>query len=261
MTVTEETATAEGPSREVGKARRRKEDARLITGRTNWTDNIVLPGMLHLAIVRSPVAHAKISSVDVSAAREAPGVVAAFSGRDFAEEQGSIPCAWPVTPDMVNPGHPSIAVEEVNHVGEAVAVIVARSKTAAQDAVELVDVDYDPLTVILDMEQAVAEEPDLCHDHLESNTSYHFVFDAGEAGTGQNTGEAFADAEVVVSRRFVQQRLIPAFMEPRATVVQPAGDNYTMWSSTQVPHILRLVRAIITGPPEHKLRVIAPDVG
>ena len=109
---------------------------------------MVLPGMLHIAVVRSPVAHAKISNVDVSAAQQAPGVVAVFTGRDFAEEQGSIPCAWPVTPDMVNPGHPSVAVEEVNHVGEAVAVIVARSKTAAQDAVELVDVDYDQLPVV-----------------------------------------------------------------------------------------------------------------
>ncbi|MCF6506732.1 xanthine dehydrogenase family protein molybdopterin-binding subunit [Blastococcus sp. MG754426] len=251
----------EAPAPEVGKARKRKEDARLITGRTTWTDNMVLPGMLHLAVVRSPVAHAKITSVDVSAAADAPGVVAVFTGRDFAEEQGSIPCAWPVTPDMVNPGHPSLAVEEVNHVGEAVAVIVARSKAAAQDAVELVDVDYDPLPVVLDMEEAVAEQPDLCHDHLSSNESFRFVFDAGEAGTGQNTDEAFANAEVVVSRRFVQQRLIPAFMEPRAAVVQPQGDNYTMWSSTQVPHILRLMLAMITGTPEHKLRVIAPDVG
>jgi carbon-monoxide dehydrogenase large subunit len=260
MTVTEE-RSVEAPAKEVGQARRRKEDARLITGRTQWTDNLVLPGMLHMAIVRSPVAHAKLRNVDLEAARSAPGVIAVFSGRDFAEEQGSIPCAWPVTPDMVNPGHPSLAVEEVNHVGEAVAVIVARSKAAAQDAVELVDVDYDPLPVVLDMEQAVAENPDLCHDHLDSNESFRFVFESGAAGTGQDTDQAFADAEVVVSRRFVQQRLIPAFMEPRSTVVQPQGDNYTMWSATQIPHILRLMLAMVTGTPEHKIRVIAPDVG
>ncbi|MGY1623715.1 xanthine dehydrogenase family protein molybdopterin-binding subunit [Geodermatophilus sp. SYSU D00965] len=260
MTVTED-AAAQAPAKEVGKARRRKEDARLITGRTTWTDNTVLPGMLHISVVRSPVAHAKIGNVDVTAAAQAPGVVAVFTGRDFAEEQGSIPCAWPVTPDMVNPGHPSVAVEEVNHVGEAVAVIVARSKAAAQDAVELVDVDYDPLPVVLDMEEAIGQQPALCHDHLESNQSFHFVFDAGEAGTGSDTEHAFADAEVVVSRRFVQQRLIPAFMEPRSVVVQPQGDNYTMWSATQVPHILRIMLAMVTGVPEHKLRVIAPDVG
>ncbi|MGY1681512.1 xanthine dehydrogenase family protein molybdopterin-binding subunit [Geodermatophilus sp. SYSU D01176] len=260
MTAVED-RTTQAPEREVGKARRRKEDARLITGRTTWTDNMVLPGMLHLAVVRSPVAHAKITAVDVSAAQEAPGVVAVLTGRDVADEQGSIPCAWPVTPDMVNPGHPSIAVDEVNHVGEAVAVIVARSKAAAQDAVELVDVDYDLLPAVLDMEEAVAEGAQLTHDHLESNRSFHFVFESGDAGTGQHTDEAFRDAEVVVSRRFVQQRLIPAFMEPRSVVVQPQGDNYTMWSSTQVPHILRIMLAMVTGVPEHKLRVVAPDVG
>ena len=261
MTAVEDQPGTQAPEREVGKARRRKEDARLITGRTTWTDNMVLPGMLHLAVVRSPVAHAKITAIDVSAAQGAPGVIAVFTGRDLAEEQGSIPCAWPVTPDMVNPGHPSIAVDEVNHVGEAVAVIVARSRTAAADALELVDIDYDVLPPVLDMEEAVAEGAQLTHDHLESNTSYHFVFDAGEAGTGTDTEQAFADAEVVVSRRLINQRLIPAFMEPRSVVVQPQGDNYTMWSATQVPHILRVMLASVTGVPEHKLRIIAPDVG
>ena len=260
MTITENAAEL-APAKEVGQARRRKEDARLITGRTTWTDNMTLPGMLHLAVVRSPVAHAKITSVDLTAAKRAPNVVAVFSGRDFAEEQGSIPCAWPVTPDMVNPGHPSIAVDEVNHVGEAVAIVVARSKAAAQDAVELVDIDYDVLPPVLDMEAAIAEGATLTHDHLESNESFHFVFDAGEVGTGGNTEQAFADADVVVSRRFVQQRLIPAFMEPRSVVVQPQGDNFTLWSSTQVPHILRVMLAMVTGVPEHKLRVVAPDVG
>jgi carbon-monoxide dehydrogenase large subunit len=260
MTITEDAAT-QAPAKEVGRARRRKEDARLITGRTTWTDNMVLPGMLHIAVVRSPVAHAKITNVDVSVAQQAPGIVAVYTGRDFAEEQGSIPCAWPVTPDMVNPGHPSIAVEEVNHVGEAVAVIVARSRSAAADALELVDVDYDLLPPVLDMEEAVKGEADLCHDHIESNTAYHFVFDAGEAGTGADTEQAFADADVVVSRRLVNQRLIPAFMEPRSVVVQPQGDNFTMWSATQIPHVLRVMLAMVTGVPEHKLRIIAPDVG
>jgi carbon-monoxide dehydrogenase large subunit len=260
MTVTENAAEL-APAKEVGQARRRKEDARLITGRTTWTDNMTLPGMLHLAVVRSPVAHATITSVDLTAAQQAPGVIAVYSGRDFADEQGSIPCAWPVTPDMVNPGHPSIAVDQVNHVGEAVAIIVARSKTAAQDAVELVDIDYDVLPPVLDMEEAVKDGADLVHDQLSSNTSYHFVFDAGEAGTGADTDQAFADAEVVVSRRLIQQRLIPAFMEPRSVVVQPQGDNFTMWSATQIPHILRVMLAMVTGVPEHKLRIVAPDVG
>jgi carbon-monoxide dehydrogenase large subunit len=260
MTVTEDAADLT-QAKEVGQARKRKEDARLITGKTTWTDNMVLPGMLHLAVVRSPVAHARITNVDVSAAQDAPNVVAVFTGADLADEQGSIPCAWPVTPDMVNPGHPSIAVTDVNHVGEAVAVIVARSKAAAQDAVELVDVDYDLLPPVLDMEEAVKEGADLVHSHLESNTSYHFPFDSAVVGTGGDVDQAFADAEVVVSRRLVQQRLIPAFMEPRSVVVQPQGDNYTMWSATQIPHILRVMAAMVTGIPEHKLRIVAPDVG
>jgi carbon-monoxide dehydrogenase large subunit len=249
------------PAKEIGQARLRKEDARLITGETQWTDNIVLPGMLHLAMLRSPVAHGRITHLDVSAAKERPGVVAVYTGADFAEEQGSLPCAWPVTPEMVNPGHPSIAVDQVNHVGEAVAIVVARTKVAAADALESIDVDYEPLPVVLDMEQAVQDGSPLVHDSTTSNTSYHFVFDAGEAGTGADTDQAFADAEVTVSRRFVQQRLIPAFMEPRSVVVQPSRDSYTMWSATQIPHILRVMAAMVTGIPEHKLRVIAPDVG
>jgi carbon-monoxide dehydrogenase large subunit len=263
MTVTEDPATTapSAPEKEVGQARRRKEDAHLVTGETTWTDNMVLPGMLHMALVRSPVAHARITSIDVSAALGAPGVVAVLTGQDVAEEQGSIPSAWQVTPDMVNPGHPSLAVDQVNHVGEAVALIVARSRAAATDAIELVDVDYDLLPPVLDVEEAAKEGADLVHSHLSSNTSYHFVFDAGEAGTGSETEQAFADADVVVSRRFVNQRLIPAFMEPRSVVVQPVGDSFTMWSATQIPHILRVMAAMVTGIPEHKLRVIAPDVG
>src|SRR3954469_8470230 len=167
-----------GPAAEIGQPRRRKEDQHLLTGRTTWTDNLTLPGLVHLAILRSPMAHARITALDVTPALSRPGVIAAFSGRDFAETQGSIPCAWPVTPEMVNPGHPSLAVDEVNHVGEAVAVVVARDKAAAQDALELIDIDYDPLPVVLDMEEAVAQEANLCHDHLQSNESFRFIFDA-----------------------------------------------------------------------------------
>jgi aerobic carbon-monoxide dehydrogenase large subunit len=140
-------------------------------------------------------------------------------------------------------------------------VIVARSRSAAADAMELVDIDYEPLPPVLDMEEAVKEGARLVHPNTESNVSFHFVFDGGEAGAADNTDDAFANAEVVVSRRFVNQRLIPAFMEPRSVVVQPQGDSYTMWSATQVPHILRLMLAMTTGIPEHKLRVVAPDVG
>ncbi|HEY2043653.1 MAG TPA: xanthine dehydrogenase family protein molybdopterin-binding subunit [Jatrophihabitans sp.] len=255
------TTLEDRPVTEVGKARKRKEDAHLITGRTTWTDNMTLPGMLHLAILRSPMAHAKITRVDVSGALARTGVVAAFSGQDFAETQGVIPCAWPVTADMVNPGHPSLAVTQVNHVGEAVAVVVARDKYAAQDALEAIDIDYDPLPPVLDMEAALADGAVKVHDHTESNKSYTWAFESGAAGTGGAIDDALREAEVTVKRRFIQQRLIPAFMEPRSTVVQPMGDGVTMWSSTQVPHILRTMLSLTLALPEHKVRVIAPDVG
>jgi aerobic carbon-monoxide dehydrogenase large subunit len=250
-----------GTSGEIGQPRRRKEDRHLLTGATTWTDNLTLPGMLHLAILRSPMAHARISSIDVAPALRRPGVVAAFSGRDFADTQGTIPCAWPVTPDMVNPGHPSLAVDTVNHVGEAVAVIAARDKASAQDALEAIEIDYEPLPVVLDMPSALADGAELVHAHTSSNRSFTWTFESGAAGTGQPIEQALTEAEVTVRRRFIQQRLIPAFMEPRSTVVQPSADGFTMWSATQIPHILRTMLALTLNVPEHKVRVIAPDVG
>ncbi len=259
-TIAERPAAAETP-REIGKPRTRKEDEHFLTGRTSWTDNITLPGMLHLAILRSPMAHAKITSVDVSGAAQRPGVIAAFSGRDFADEQGTIPCAWPVTEDTVNPGHPSIAVDQVNHVGEAVAIVVARDKASAEDALEAIEIDYEPLPVVLDMEAAIAEGAPLVHPNTQSNRSYTWAFESGASGTGQSIDEALSSAEVTVRRRIRQQRLIPAFMEPRSTVVQPNGEGITVWSSTQIPHILRVFAALNFGIPENKVRIIAPDVG
>jgi aerobic carbon-monoxide dehydrogenase large subunit len=253
------TATQERPA-EVGSARRRKEDERLITGRTAWTDNLVLPGMLHMAILRSPLAHARITSIDASAARELPGVVDVFTGADIADVQGSLPCAWPVTEDIVMPNHPPLAVDEVRHAGEPVAVVVARSRAAATDALASIMVDYDELPVVLDMEAALAEGADLVHAGKGTNKSYTWIFDSGEAGSGTSVDESFAKADVVVKRRYRQQRLIPSFMEPRSVVVDP-GDQVTMWSATQIPHILRLMLALVTGTPEQKIRVIAPDVG
>ncbi len=241
------------PAAEVGKARARKEDARLITGQTNWTDNITLPGMVHVSFLRSPHAHARIASVDVSAARGAPGVFAAYSGADFAAEQGSLPCAWPVTPDIVIPEHPAMAVDTVRYGGEIVACVVARDRYAAADALELIDVDYEPLEPVLDMEAALADGA--VQLHAAGNKSFTWPFGNGDIDA------AFRDAPVVVARTYRQQRLIPSAMEPRAVVCAPVGDEYTMWTSTQIPHVLRLMLALVTGIPEHKLRVIAPDVG
>jgi carbon-monoxide dehydrogenase large subunit len=254
------TATAEVGSTEVGKARLRKEDAHLITGRSRFTDNMVLPGMLHLAMVRTPYAHAKITAVDTAAAKASPGVIAVLTGADVAGEQGSLPNAWPITPDQKAPAHPAIAVDEVAFSGEVVACIIARSAAAARDAVELVDVSYDELPVVLDLAQAATDKV-LAHTSLESNRSATWVFDSGEAGTGQPIADALANAEVLIERTFYEQRLIPAFMEPRSTVVDPTGEQITMWSATQIPHILRLMLALTLGIPESKVRVIAPDVG
>jgi carbon-monoxide dehydrogenase large subunit len=245
---------------EVGRARLRKEDAHLITGRSRYTDNITLPGMLHLAMVRSPFAHATITSVDASAAKSSPGVIAVLTGADVAAQQGSLPNAWPITPDQKAPAHPAIAVDEVAFAGEVVACIIARSAAAARDAVELVDVSYVELPVVLDLEEAVKDEV-LAHPGLGTNKSATWVFDSGEAGTGKPIAEALAGAEVLIERTFYQQRLIPSFMEPRSTVVDPTGEQITMWSATQVPHILRLMLALTLGIPESKVRVIAPDVG
>ena len=250
-----ELGTPDG-SRQIGRSRRRKEDARLITGQTRWTDNITLPGLQHLAVLRSPMAHARITRVDVSPALERPGVLAAFSGSDLADELGILPCAWPVTPDMVHPDHHPLATDEVRYVGDAVAVVVARSRYEAADALEAIEVDYEPLPAVLDMEEALKDEV-LVHSDKGTNKSFRWPFDGGDYDAAK------AKADVVVKRRFIQQRLIPAAMEPRGVVVEPiaAANEFTMYTTTQIPHILRVMLAIVTGIPEQKLRVVAPDVG
>ncbi len=254
------TTTEERPAAEIGAPRRRKEDQRLITGRTRWTDNITLPGMLHLTMVRSPVAHGKIASIDTEAAKAAPGVIAVITGADIADEQGSLPCAWPITPDQKAPPHPAVAVDTVNFAGEIVACIVARSPAEARDAVELVDVDYDDLPVVLDM-AAAAQGGELTHPDLGTNVSATWVYDSAEAGTGSDVEAAISSSDIVVERTYRQQRLIPAFMEPRSVVCDPTGEQTTLWSATQIPHILRLMLALTCGISESKVRVIAPDVG
>jgi carbon-monoxide dehydrogenase large subunit len=253
------TATATQP--EVGRARLRKEDARLVTGRTRWTENVTLPGMLHLAILRSPHAHARITRVDISGALNAPNVITAFSGADVAETQGTLACAWPVTEDIVMPTYLPLAVSEVRHMGEPVAVVVARDRASAVDALAAIDVDYEPLPVVLDLEAALAGGAPLVHADAGTNKCYTWVFDSGQAGTGEDVAAVASGAELTIRRRYVQQRLVPASIEPRSVVVDPTGDEWTVWSATQIPHIIRFLLAATTGTPEHKIRVIAPDVG
>jgi carbon-monoxide dehydrogenase large subunit len=261
MTALDETTTA--PAAEIGSPRKRKEDQRLITGRTRYTDNITLPGMLHLGMVRSPLAHATITGIHTDDAKASPGVVAVYTGADLAAAHGSLPNAWPVTPDQKAPEHHAVAVDRVAFAGEIVAVVVARSPREARDATELVEVDYDDLEPVLDLEAAAAGPP-YAHPDLGTNESATWIFDSAEAGTGSDVEAAIDQARgdgVVIERTYRQQRLIPAFMEPRSTVVDPTSEQITMWSATQVPHILRLMLALTCNISESKLRVIAPDVG
>src|SRR5215207_5422140 len=246
MTDTQLTAV-EPTTGEFGKSRTRKEDARLITGRTRWTDNITLPGMLHLALVRSPVAHARITGIDADEARALPGVIAVYTAADLGLAEASLPNAWPVTPDQKAPQAPPLAVDTVHFAGDAVAVVIARDPATARDATELVLVDYDDLPPVLDMEEALAEGATLLHPDLGTNASAHWVFDSGEAGTGGSAKEAIAAAEkdpdaIVVRRRFRQQRLIPAFMEPRSVIVDPAASvklgKPVKWTETRSESLL-----------------------
>jgi len=250
------TDTAQETPTAIGRPIRRKEDARLLTGRTNWTDNIQLPGTLHMALRRSPMAHARITRIDTSAAAAADGVVAVFTGADFPELAGST-CVWPVTDDIKMSHYPAICTDEVRYVGDVVAVVLATEKYLAADAVDKIDVDYEPLPAVVDMEAALAEGAPLVHEAMGTNACYTATLPCGDYAAAK------AEADVVVRRRFVNQRLIPTAMEPRAVVAAPMGmsEEITIWSSTQIPHVLRVLLALLTGVPENNLRVVAPDVG
>jgi carbon-monoxide dehydrogenase large subunit len=213
--------------------------------------------------VRSPFAHATITGIDTSAAKRAPGVLAVLTGEDVKDIQGSLPTAWPITADQKAAPHPSIAVDRVAFAGEIVAVVVARTAAAARDAAELVDVDYDQLPAALDLKEA-AEDTVLAHPDLGTNKSASWQFDSADAGTGTAIDDAIATARtdgILIEREYRQQRLIPAFMEPRSVVADPTGEQLTIWTSTQVPHFVRIFTAAVLGIPESKIRVIAPDVG
>jgi carbon-monoxide dehydrogenase large subunit len=243
----------------IGTRRLRKEDPALLTGEARYTADLVLPGALHLAVVRSPYAHAHIRSIDTEAARNAPGVVAVYTGADLASDWASpMPCAWPVTPDMKNPAHYPIAIDKACYVGDGVAAVVATSDVAARDAAELVIVDYEALAAVTDLEDALSDRV-VIHEDLGTNASYTWELKVGE----EAVEKAFAEAAYTVSERYVQQRLIPMAMEPRAVaaVPQPFGGDITLYSATQVPHILKVMAALTLGIGEHQVRVVAPSVG
>jgi len=238
---------------------RRREDPALLTGEARFVADLAVPGTLHLAMVRSPHALARIVSVDVSAALAMPGVVAAFSGADLRDEWAQpLPCGWPVTADMAQPAHLPVAVDRACYVGDAVAVVVATSEETAHDAADAVTVTYEPLPAVPDPEQAATDQV-IIHPELGTNVAYTWELTPDEAAVDA----AFAAATHVVSARYVQQRLVPSPMETRGVLVvpEPFGGNVTVYSATQIPHILRVMLAITVGVPETQLRVVAPAVG
>jgi aerobic carbon-monoxide dehydrogenase large subunit len=236
----------------------RKEDPELLTGQARYVDDLTVPGMVWMALVRSPYAHARIKGVDVSKALGGEGVVAAYSGEDLAGDiPAGLPCAWPVTEDIKLPNHWPLARDKARYAGDAVAVVLAESRALAKDAAELVEVDYEPLPAVTDVAEALADGAPVVHDEFGTNRCYDWTLSAGDID------KAFAEAAVTVTERYRQNRLIPTAIEPRGVLVQPvpAQGEFTVWSSTQIPHILRVLLAMTLGISEAKLRVIAPDVG
>lgn len=239
-----------------GASVKRREDPRLITGQGTYVDDIRMVGMLHLAMVRCPYAHATIKGIDTSQAKAMEGVVAVYTGQELAEQLGSLPCGW-VVPDTKEVPHPPIAIDKVRCVGEVVAAVVATDPTIASDAAALVDVDYDELPVTVNSEAAVKDGQPQLHDDAPNNIAFEWEVAGGDVAQASN------DAEVKVSQRLVNQRLIPNSMEGRAVIADfnPGTNHVTLWTSSQIPHLVKLLLALVTGHPEHQIRVISPDVG
>ena len=242
--------------RGIGTRTLRKEDAEFITGQSRYVDDIKLPGMLHLAFVRSPFGHAEIRGVDASRALALPGVVAVYTAADLPFE-GGVPCASNPTADAKQPERPPLARGKVRMTGEPVAVVVAESRYAAADGAEAVDVDYEPLPVVVDSERALEDGAAQVHEDVPGNLCCSIVHET------PGFADAVAHAEVVVKQRIVNQRLTPVAIEPRGVVAQytPATDEVTLYTSTQVPHFVKTFVSVVNGTSEAKVRVIAPDVG
>lgn len=242
----------------VGASVRRHEDPKLVAGSGTYVDDIKLPGMLHVGIVRSPYAHAKINNVDMSALDDVSWVAAKMAGADVrASSKVPLPITWVIPADIKAPQHWAMAVDKVNYMGEPVAVVAVDDRYRIEDAVDMVQVDYEPLDAITDIEESVKEGAAAIHESLGTNQAYHFGVVTGDIDA------AFSDAEVTVSQRFVNQRLASVSMETRGIVAQynKQMNEMTVWSSTQIPHLLKHHIAEMLGLPENNVRVIAPDVG
>jgi carbon-monoxide dehydrogenase large subunit len=243
------------PETLVGKKIRRREDPRLITGTAIYVDDIKMPGMTHACIVRSPHAAARIRKIDTKAALEHPGVTAVFTGADVAN-LGPVPCAASL-PGLRVPHHHLLAQDRVYYSGHPVAVVVATDRYLARDAADLVEIDYEPLPAVADPEKALAPGAPAVHPEWSDNIAFQFHQEGG------NIEQAFRDAEVIVKQRITSQRLIPVALETRGVLADwHSGEKtITLYSSTQIPHLMRSLVAGILGMPEHRLRVIAPEVG
>jgi carbon-monoxide dehydrogenase large subunit len=252
MSATEERTAGNGY---VGQSMRRKEDPRFITGTGRYVDDIVLPGMLHAAIVRSPEAHAAITSIDTSEAKNHPGVVAVFTAEDLSFEAG-VPMVWsPPGVDMNVPDHLPLKSGEVKCVGDPVAVVVGTDRYGVVDAAELVVVEYDPKPAVTDPEAALEDGSPLVWEQFGTNKSHEWAISGGDIDA------ALSEADVVIERRIVNHRTAGAAIEARGMVAEPVGQRITLYSSTQVPHITRFALSAMLGMSEDHLRVVAPDVG
>ncbi|HSY52184.1 MAG TPA: xanthine dehydrogenase family protein molybdopterin-binding subunit [Thermoanaerobaculia bacterium] len=246
-------------SRILGSGIKRREDPRLVTGQAKYTDDIVLPGMVYMSVVRSPYGHARIKRIDTKKAAAMPGVLGVYTGQQLKEAGfGPIPCAWVVPgSDTKTPPYPPVAIDIVRYTGNAVAFVVAHGRSQARDAADAVDVSYEPLPVVVDGFKATQPKAPQLHDGVPNNVCFHWHV------TGGDVDAAFKSAEVIVKDHIINQRLIPNAMEPRGAVAQYLGatGEITLWSTTQNPHIARFLISLDTGIPEQKIRVIAPEVG
>jgi carbon-monoxide dehydrogenase large subunit len=243
----------------VGKSIRRVEDPRFLQGQGRYVANLSLPGMVHVAVKRSPHAHAVIKSIDTSAAGALDGVVAVYTGQELVDSGvGPLPCGF-TPPDIKVPVHHSLAIDKVRHVGDGVAAVVAEDPYVAADALDLIEVSYEPLPAVIDARGTTDDGATLVHEDVPQNISFHWPL-----GEAEETAQALADADHVVELNFVNQRLIPNAMEPRACVAQwdEFTESMTVWTTSQNPHTIRLLMSAFTlAIPEHKLRVVSPDVG
>jgi carbon-monoxide dehydrogenase large subunit len=239
----------------VGKRIKRTEDPRMIKGLAHYVDDIRLMDTLHVAFVRSMYAHARINGIDITAAASAPGVVAVYTGKDIAEKVGPVPCAAAL-PDLKVPDYRVLATGKALFVGHPIVAVVATDKYAARDAVDLVEVDYEDLPAVVDVETAAKGGP-VIHESFGDNIAYKLTSGEGDVEA------ALKSADRIVTQKMIHQRLAPIAMEPRGVLARyfPGEEELTVWSSTQIPHLLRTQLAIMIGIPENKLRVITPEVG